>query len=167
MEKIIHNKSEIAYFAGGCFWGVEYMMKKQEGVLSVESGYMGGNVDNPTYEQVCSKTTAHAEVVQIVFDSSIVSYEILAKLFFEIHDPTHLNHQGPDIGDQYRSEIFYTNSEQKAIAEKLINILISKGYDVVTKLSPYTIFWKAEDYHQNYYERKGTQPYCHAYVKRF
>ncbi len=159
--------TEIAYFAGGCFWGVEYMMQKEQGVLSVESGYMGGDIEDPTYEQVCSKTTGHAEVVRVVFDPMKISYETLAKLFFEIHDPTQLNRQGPDVGDQYRSEIFYTNNEQKIITEKLITILRSKGYDVVTEISPATEFWKAEEYHQEYYDRKGTLPYCHAYHKRF
>lgn len=161
------EKTETAIFAGGCFWGVEYMMKKQPGVLSVESGYIGGKTSNPTYEQVCSKTTGHAEAVRIVFDPLKVSYEALAKLFFEIHDPTQLDRQGPDAGDQYRSEIFYTTPEQKTVAEKLINQLKAKGYPVVTKITPATTFWPAEQYHQDYYERKGSVPYCHRYTKRF
>lgn len=161
------EQTETAIFAGGCFWGVEYLMEKQPGVLSVVSGYIGGKVSHPTYEQVCSKTTGHAEAVRIVFDSSKVSYETLAKLFFEIHDPTQLNRQGPDVGDQYRSEVFYTTPEQKVIAEKLIARLKEKGYPVVTKVTPATTFWPAEIYHQDYYSRKGSTPYCHRYTKRF
>lgn len=159
--------TETAYFAGGCFWGVEHLMQHQEGVISVESGYMGGKTDDPTYEQVCSGKTGHAEVVKIVFDPSKISYNELAKMFFEIHDPTQKGGQGPDIGDQYRSEIFYTSEEQKALAESLIETLRQKGYDVVTRLTPASTFWEAEQYHQDYYERKGTQPYCHRYTKRF
>lgn len=161
------EKTDTAIFAGGCFWGVEYMMKKQAGVISVESGYIGGWTDNPTYEQVCSNTTGHAEAVRVVFDPSEVSYETLAKLFFEIHDPTQKDRQGPDVGEQYRSEIFYTSPLQKAIAEKLIAQLRTKGYPVMTKVSPATRFWPAETYHQDYYGRKGTLPYCHRYTKRF
>lgn len=160
-------KIDTAIFAGGCFWGVEYLMEKQPGVLSVVSGYIGGKVSHPTYEQVCSKATGHAEAVRIVFDSSKVSYETLAKLFFEIHDPTQLNRQGPDVGDQYRSEVFYTTPEQKVIAEKLIAQLKEKGFPVVTKVTPATTFWPAEIYHQDYYSRKGSTPYCHRYTKRF
>lgn len=161
------GQTETAIFAGGCFWGVEYLLEKQPGVLSVVSGYIGGKVPNPTYEQVCSKKTGHAEAVRIVFDPSKVSYETLAKLFFEIHDPTQLNRQGPDVGDQYRSEVFYTTPEQKVIAEKLIAQLKEKGYKVVTKVTAATTFWPAETYHQDYYDRKGSTPYCHRYTKRF
>jgi len=158
---------EIAIFAGGCFWGVEYLMKKQKGVISVESGYIGGSIKKPTYEIVSSKTSGHAEAVQVIFDPSLTSYEILAKFFFEIHDPTQLNRQGPDIGEQYRSEIFYTNPQQKNIANNLIKILKNKGYNVTTKVTQATKFYKAEDYHQDYYECKGTLPYCHKHTKRF
>ncbi|MFW5852186.1 MAG: bifunctional methionine sulfoxide reductase B/A protein, partial [Bacteroidota bacterium] len=129
---------EVAIFAGGCFWGVEYYMHKQKGVISVESGYIGGSEKNPTYEMVCSGTTEYAEAVQVEFDTSLTNYETLAKVFFEIHDPTQLNRQGPDIGKQYRSEIFYTNTQQKIIAEKLIKILKNRGYDVKTKVTPAT-----------------------------
>ncbi len=159
--------TETAYFAGGCFWGVEYMLRKQDGVLDVESGYMGGSTESPTYEQVCRGRTGHAETVRVRFDPSKVSYETLARLFFEIHDPTQENGQGPDIGDQYRSEIFYTSPEQRATAQKLIAQLRAKGYEVVTALAPAGRFWPAENYHQDYYERKGTRPYCHGYTKRF
>lgn len=158
---------ETAYFAGGCFWGVEYMLAGQAGVLDVESGYMGGFTESPTYEQVCRSRTGHAETVRVRFDPSKISYEALTKLFFEIHDPTQENGQGPDLGDQYRSEIFYTSPEQRATAEKLIAQLRTKGYDVVTQVVPAGRFWPAEAYHQDYYLRKGTQPYCHGYTKRF
>lgn len=161
------KEEAVAIFAGGCFWGVEHLMQQQKGVKSVVSGYIGGTVKNPTYEQVCSKTTGHAEAVKIVYDPGIVSYETLAKLFFEIHDPTQLNRQGPDIGDQYRSEIFYSKDSEKRVAEELIKILQEKGLKVVTKVTKATEFYPAEDYHQDYYTRKGTQPYCHFRVKRF
>lgn len=163
----VEENVEVAIFAGGCFWGVEYFMEKEKGVISVESGYIGGTLKNPTYEIVCSETSNYAEAVKIVFDLSLTNFEVLAKLFFEIHDPTQLNRQGPDIGDQYRSEIFYTNPQQKIIANKLIKILQEKGYNVTTKLTPATEFYKAEDYHQDFYKRKGSLPYCHAYTKRF
>lgn len=159
--------TERAIFAGGCFWGVEYFMEQKPGVKSVISGYIGGHQDNPTYKEVCAGTTGHAEAVEIVFDPSQVSYEELARLFFEIHDPTHIDRQGPDIGEQYRSEVFYMNEDQKKVAEDLISILKSKGYKVATKVTKATTFWPAEDYHQDYYENKGTLPYCHGYTKRF
>ena len=160
-------KIDTAIFAGGCFWGVEYYMKKAPGVLAVESGYIGGKVEDPSYEEVCEGNTGHVEAVRVLFDTSKTDYETLTKLFFEIHDPTQQDHQGPDYGEQYRSEIFYTSPEQKAVAEKLIQELKEKGYAVVTRLAPTTTFWVAEDYHQNYYTRKGTLPYCHGYMRRF
>lgn len=120
-------KTDTAIFAGGCFWGVEYFMQKAPGVLTVESGYIGGETDHPTYEDVCRKNTGHAEAVRVVFDASQTIYEALAKLFFEIHDPTQLDRQGPDRGEQYRSEIFYMNPQQKEVAEKLIEQLKTKG----------------------------------------
>jgi len=156
-----------AIFAGGCFWGVEYHFKKVKGVLSVKSGYTGGVIDNPSYKQVCSGKTGHAEAVEIEFDSALVSYETLAKLFFEIHDPTQRNRQGPDIGTQYRSAIFYVDEEQKRVAEKLIGELKSKGYHVATSVDKAGKFWYAEEYHQDYYAKTGHQPYCHIYQKRF
>ena len=161
------EQTETAIFAGGCFWGVEHLMKHLPGVISVISGYTGGNTTNPTYQDVCNHQTGHAEAVQIIFDPRKITYETLAKRFFEIHDPGQVNRQGPDSGDQYRSEIFYTTSEQKEIAAKLIGILKEKGFQVVTKLTPATHFWRAEDYHQNYYEKTKKQPYCHLYIKKF
>lgn len=158
---------DTAIFAGGCFWGVEYYMKKLSGVVHVTSGYIGGAKENPTYEEVCTGTTGHAEAVKITYDPQKTDYETVAKRFFEIHDPTHVNRQGPDVGEQYRSEVFYLSEEQRQIAEKLINQLTEKGYNVATKLTPATTFWPAEEYHQNYYTRKGTLPYCHGYTKRF
>jgi len=160
-------ETEQAIFAGGCFWGVEHLMQQQNGVISVVSGYIGGEVKDPTYEQICTKTTGHAEAVEIIYDPLKIDYESLTKLFFEIHDPTQADGQGPDLGPQYRSEIFYTTEQQAGIATKVIAELKAKGYDVKTKLTPATTFYKAEEVHQDYYDRKGTQPYCHARVKRF
>jgi peptide methionine sulfoxide reductase msrA/msrB len=158
---------ETAIFGGGCFWGVEYMMSGQPGVTSVQSGFMGGHLRQPSYRQVCTGTTGHAEVVKVEFDPGEVSYETLARLFFEIHDPTQEGGQGPDIGDQYRSVIFYTTENQRETAEKLVKELKEAGYRVVTRIERAHTFWPAEDYHQNYYAQKGTLPYCHAYTKRF
>jgi len=160
-------KTDTAIFAGGCFWGVEFYMKKAPGVRSVEVGYIGGHTKNPSYREVCSHTTGHAEAARIIFDPSKTTFENLAKLFFEIHDPTQLNQQGPDKGDQYRTEVFYLNMEQKATTEKLIGQLKQKGFKVVTKVTPATEFWKAEDYHQDYYAKENGTPYCHFYTKRF
>ncbi len=151
-----------AYFAGGCFWGVQYLLNQQPGVLRTTVGYIGGHTENPTYEQVCSHTTGHAEAVEVLYDPVRVSFETLAKLFFEIHDPTQLNRQGPDFGDQYRSAIFYTTDEQKQVAEKLVAELQGRGMDVVTEVTAATTFWPAEAYHQDYYAKKGGRPYCHA-----
>ena len=158
---------DTAIVAGGCFWGVEYYMHKIPGVISTEVGYIGGHLKNPTYKDVCSHTTGYAEAVRIVFDPAKTNYEAVTKMFFEIHDPTQVDRQGPDIGDQYRSEIFYLNTDQKMTAEKLIEILKTKGLKVATKVEPATTFWRAEDYHQQYYEKEGATPYCHRYVKRF
>jgi len=166
-QQNVEAKTEKAIYAGGCFWGVEYFMQQKKGVISVTSGYIGGHTDNPTYKEVCYNNTGHAEAVEIVFKPSQVTYEELTKLFFEIHDPTQINGQGPDIGNQYRSEIFYLNDDQKKVAENLILILKTKGFKVATKVTKSTTFWPAEDYHQDYYEHKGTLPYCHGYTKRF
>lgn len=162
-----NNNLETAYFAGGCFWGVEYQMKKIPGVVKTQVGYMGGDKQNPSYENVCNDNTGHAETVAVSYDPRKTDFETLAKLFFEIHDPTEINRQGPDIGKQYRSEIFYTNDKQKEISLKLIKILESKGLKIATKLTKATKFWTAENYHQDYYNKKGGNPYCHIYKKRF
>lgn len=157
----------VAWFAGGCFWGVEHYLEQMPGVISVESGYMGGQVDAPSYEQVTSKTTGHLETVEVRFDPSTISYEAVAKRFFEIHDPTQADGQGPDIGPQYRSAVFYGSPEHKRITEDLIERLRARGYDVVTEVRPAQTFWKAEGYHQDYYANTGKTPYCHARVRRF
>jgi peptide methionine sulfoxide reductase msrA/msrB len=156
-----------AVFAGGCFWGVEYHFKNAAGVISVTSGYTDGKTEKPTYEQVCTGTTGHAEAVAIVFDPNKTNYEKLAKLFFEIHDFTQLNRQGPDIGTQYRSGIYYFSDEQKKTAEELTKVLSDKGYDVKTEIKPAQTFWPAEQYHQNYYQKTGKTPYCHIRKKIF
>lgn len=156
-----------AIFAGGCFWGVEYFLQKAPGVISVTSGYTGGHVKNPSYREVCTGNTGHAEAVKIVYNPDKTSYDKLLKLFMEIHDPTQVGGQGPDIGDQYRSEIFYLNDDQKAIAEKDINILKAKGLKIATAITKATEFYQAEAYHQDYYFNNGKVPYCHAYTKRF
>jgi peptide methionine sulfoxide reductase msrA/msrB len=156
-----------AVFAGGCFWGVEYYLQKSPGVISVTSGYIGGKVKNPTYKEVCTGKTGHAEAVKVVYDPQKTSYETLLKLFLEIHDPTQVDRQGPDIGNQYRSEIFYMNEDQKNIASKYINILKDKGLKVATAVTRATEFYPAETYHQDYYFNNGKLPYCHSYTKRF
>ena len=158
---------ETAYFAGGCFWGVEYFFDLVPGVIAAVSGYMGGHLDHPTYEDVCSGSTGHVETVQVTFDPAHVSYERLARLFFEIHDPTQTDGQGPDIGEQYRSVVFYSNDAQRRTAEALIQDLSRRGYRVATRVLPATVFWPAEDYHQDYYRRKGVPPSCHVRVQRF
>jgi peptide methionine sulfoxide reductase msrA/msrB len=143
------------------------LKKQQNGVISVESGYIGGHAEHPTYQQVKTGNTGHAEAVRVIYDPTIVSYETLAKLFFEIHDPTQTDGQGPDIGSQYRSEIFYLSPEEQATAQHLIGILKTKGYGVKTKITPAAKFYPAEDYHQNYFEKHGDKDTCHFYTKRF
>ena len=156
-----------AYFAAGCFWGVEYYFQKLDGVLQVDSGYMGGTVDNPTYHQVLTKTTGHLEAVEVVYDPSKVEYKQLVKYFFEIHDFTQTDGQGPDIGPQYLSAIFYQTKEEKDIALEIVEILTDMGYSVATQLREYKPFYKAETYHQDYYKNRGTKPYCHSYNQIF
>jgi len=161
------SDTQHAIFASGCFWGTEYHLQKVPGVISTRVGYIGGHKEHPTYQEVCAKTTGHAEAVEVVYDPQQVNFETLARLFFETHDPTQVNRQGPDIGEQYRSEIFYVDEEQKAISEKLIALLEAKGLKVATQLTPATTFWEAEDYHQDYYQARGGTPYCHWYTQRF
>lgn len=164
------NQSEAkgkALFASGCFWGTQYHFDKAAGVISTSVGYSGGTIENPSYEEVCTGRTGHAETVEVIYNKSITNYETLAKLFFETHDFTQINRQGPDIGTQYRSAIFYLDDEQKEIALKLISQLTAKGYKVATEVTKASNFWKAENYHQNYYLKKGGTPYCHIYRKVF
>jgi len=156
-----------AVFAAGCFWGVEYYFKKLDGVIAVTSGYIGGHVDNPFYEEVCTGKTGHAEAVEVVYDTRAIDFEKLTRYFFEIHNFEQTNGQGPDLGPQYRSAIFYKNDIEKEMASEIIEILKSKGYKVATKLEKASTFWKAEKYHQDYYNTKGTLPYCHSYKKVF
>lgn len=160
-------EEEKAYFAGGCFWGVEHYFQNLGGVIETKVGYMGGTTKNPTYEEVCNKDTCHTETLEVTYDPTRVEFEDLAKLFFEIHDPTQVNRQGPDIGPQYRSVIFFTNKDQKSIAEKLIKTLEDKSLKIATKLEKATTFWEAEDYHQQYYAKNGNSPYCHTREERF
>jgi peptide methionine sulfoxide reductase msrA/msrB len=161
------KKTERAIFASGCFWGTEYHLQKVTGVISTTVGYTGGHVDKPTYKQVCTDRTGHAEAVEVIYDPSKTSYEKLAKLFFETHDFTQMNRQGPDIGRQYRSAIFYLNDEQKNTAIKLIEALRKKGFNVKTEVTKAGKFWPAENYHQDYYKNNGKTPYCHIYRKIF
>lgn len=147
-----------ATFAAGCFWGVEAKFAKQPGVLSTTVGYMGGHTENPTYEQVCEKTTGHAEVVQVKYNDLETDYDALLDLFWQMHDPTTLNKQGADIGDQYRSAIFYHNDQQRIMAEQSMVVLDKSGIfgnPIVTQLLPVDTFWRAEDYHQQYYDKEG------------
>jgi peptide methionine sulfoxide reductase msrA/msrB len=161
------HKMEKAIFAGGCFWGVEHYFLKAKGVTKTRVGYIGGHTKNPTYEQVCYERTGHAEALEVTYDPAQTNFETMAKLFFEIHDPTQVNRQGPDVGDQYRSAVFYINDDQKKITEDLIQKLKANGYKVATEVVKATEFYAAEDYHQQYYVKTRKQPYCHAYTKRF
>jgi len=158
---------EKAIFAGGCFWGVEYYFQNAKGVISTQVGYTGGTKENPTYKEVCAHLTGHLEAIEVTYDPSKTSYEDMAKLFFEIHDPTQANGQGNDVGPQYLSAVFYVDEAQKKTTEKLIEILSGKGYKVATKLIKATKFWPAEDYHQQYYEKGGGTPYCHKREVKF
>lgn len=166
-KKSVKNTLKKAYFSGGCFWGVEYYLEQIKGVKEVTSGFMGGHVKNPGYYDVVRKDTGHIETVEVVYDPSKVSYETLAKTFFEIHDPTQTDGQGPDIGSQYLSAIFVADPKERKTIEKLISILEKKGFKIATKVLSKAPFYSAEAYHQNYYERKGSKPYCHRRVKRF
>jgi peptide-methionine (S)-S-oxide reductase len=158
-----NGKRELATLAGGCFWCLEAVFDELKGVESAESGYAGGSVPNPTYKQVCNGDTGHAEVVQIAFDPSVVSYKDILKVFFTIHDPTTLNRQGADVGTQYRSAIFYHSPDQKAAAEEVIRDITAQGIwdaPIVTEVAALDKFYVAEDYHQEYFARNPTQGYC-------
>ncbi len=159
--------SEEVILAAGCFWGVQYYLNKLSGVLKTEVGYSGGHLDNPSYKEVCAGKTGHLEVIRVLFDPSIISLKELIKYFFEIHDPTQINGQGPDIGEQYLSAIFYYDETQLNIINMVIQELVSLKYNVVTKIMPVSAFWIAEDYHQNYYMKNGNSPYCHSWQKKF
>jgi peptide methionine sulfoxide reductase msrA/msrB len=161
------STSDTAVFAGGCFWGMEYYFNNATGVIETTVGYIGGHVDKPTYEDVCSHKSGHIEAIEVVFNPQLTTFDTLARLFFEIHDPTQINRQGPDVGEQYKSAIFYRNEAQKATSLYLIQLLKQKGFKVVTELVPATRFWPAETYHQDYYDKKGNRPYCHFYQKKF
>jgi peptide-methionine (S)-S-oxide reductase len=166
-HRIIMANEQVAIFGGGCFWCVEAVFNRLEGVKKAESGYMGGQVENPTYRQVCGGDTGHAEVVQVVFDPAQISYRDLLEVFFSVHDPTTLNRQGNDVGEQYRSVIFYTTPEQEAEAEKVIAELnAAKAFPepIVTSVEPAETFYVAEDYHQLYYDNNATQPYCQLVI---
>jgi peptide-methionine (S)-S-oxide reductase len=161
------NAREVATLAGGCFWCLDAVFRDLRGVEKVESGYSGGTTVNPSYEQVCSGRTGHAEVVQVTFDPSTISFRELLGIFFTIHDPTTLNRQGGDIGTQYRSAIFYHSPEQRATAEQVIGELTAEGLwddPVVTELTPFAAFYPAESYHQDYFNRNPYQPYCAAVI---
>jgi peptide-methionine (S)-S-oxide reductase len=161
------HKVETATLAGGCFWCVEAVFDELRGVESVESGYTGGSVERPTYQQVCTGGTGHAEAVRVTFDPSVVSYRELLEVFFTVHDPTTLNRQGGDVGTQYRSAIFYHTPEQREIAEQTIaDLNAEKIWDapIVTEVAPAAEFYTAEDYHQEYFQNNASQPYCRAVV---
>ena len=159
--------TDTAIFASGCFWGTEYFFEKADGVVSTQVGYIGGTKDNPTYTEVCTGNTGHAEAVRVVYDPTKTTYEAMAKLFFETHDPSQMNRQGPDVGTQYRTGVFYLNDDQKNTALKLKKTLEDNGTKVVTEITKASTFWEGEDYHEHYYSKKNGTPYCHSYTKRF
>jgi len=161
------ERRERAVFAAGCFWGVESQFQQVEGVLETTAGFTGGDTDDPTYQEVCMGSTGHAEAVEVIFDNSTVSFEELSRLFFEIHDPTTVDRQGPDIGSQYRSAVFYSTDAQRETLETLITNLHARGYDVVTQVELLRDFWSAEDYHQDYFVRNGVGSSCHYRIDRF
>lgn len=163
----MNERTETATLAGGCFWCLEAAFEQLQGVKRLISGYTGGHVANPSYSQVCSGTTGHAEAVQITFDPDVISFRELLEVFFNVHDPTTLNRQGADIGTQYRSAIFYHTLEQKAEAERLIVELQESralGQPIVTEVQPFADFYEAEEYHQQYYRKNPEQPYCRAVI---
>lgn len=161
-------KLDTATFGAGCFWCVEAIFQNLEGVYSVQAGYSGGHIDNPTYKQVCDGNTGHVEVAQITYDPRVITFEDLLDVFWKTHDPTTLNKQGHDVGEQYRSVVFYHNEAQKSVAEKSKKAMDESGYfdsPIVTAIEPLTNYYKAEDYHQDYFKYNPNQPYCVAVVK--
>lgn len=159
--------TEVATLGGGCFWCTEAVFSELEGVQSVEPGYSGGDVPNPSYEEVCTDTTGHAEVVQVTFDSSVISFKDLLRIFFTIHDPTTINRQGNDVGTQYRSVIFFHDEQQKETAQEVIKELKEQGVwrePIVTELVPFKAFYKAEDYHKDYFKKNPYQGYCQIII---
>ncbi len=164
----LEKTTSVATFGNGCFWCTEAIFSRLNGVLNVQSGYSGGSTENPDYKSVCSGNTGHAECVQIVYDPEIVSYEELLEIFWNTHDPTTLNRQGEDVGTQYRSVVFYRTEREKEICQAYIDQLNSNGQyssPIVTKLEPFIRFYPAEDYHQQYFEFNGNNPYCQLVVK--
>jgi len=159
--------NETLILASGCFWGTEYFLKRIDGVISTTVGYTGGHVENPSYEQVCGKRTGHYEACLVEYDPKRTTAEEVLRTFFETHDPTQANGQGPDIGPQYRSAVFYQNDAQRDLTQSLIGLLTAKGLDVATEVLPAQAFYSAEGYHQDYYDMKGGTPYCHGYRKLF
>jgi methionine-S-sulfoxide reductase len=155
--------TETAVFGAGCFWGVEYVFERVPGVIRTEVGYAGGLTDHPTYREVCSHTTGHAEVARVTFDPQVVAFEQLLEVFWAMHDPTQVNRQGPDVGDQYRSVIFAASDEQRRIAEGS-RAGAQERFDrpIATEIAGDATFWPAEDYHQQYYDKNGHEPYCHV-----
>ena len=164
-EKV--QDTEEAIFAAGCFWGVEYLFKQLPGVLKTQVGYSGGSKSNPSYNDVCSGTSGHYEVIRVVYDPAVIDFKKLTQYFFEIHDGTQKDGQGPDIGKQYQSVIFYYDEHQKKIAEEVIQQLEKMQHHMATKVLPVSTFWPAETYHQDYYSKNGKEPYCHIYQKIF
>ena len=161
-------QTDTATLGAGCFWCVEAVFQNLDGVISVTSGYAGGKISNPTYKEVCSGETGHAEVCNVVYDPSKISFDEILEVFWKTHDPTTMNRQGNDVGTQYRSAIFYHNERQKELAEKYKKDLnASEAFDapIITEITPYTNFYKAEDYHQNYYNENGNQPYCRFVIQ--
>jgi peptide-methionine (S)-S-oxide reductase len=161
------SRTEVATLAGGCFWCLEAVYEELRGVEKVESGYSGGAVPDPTYRQVCTGSTGHAEVVQVTFDPEVVSYREILEVFFTIHDPTTLNRQGADVGTQYRSVIFYHDEEQRRVAAEVISELEAEGLwndPIVTEVTPFGAYYRAEDYHQGYYRNNEYQPYCQVVI---
>jgi peptide methionine sulfoxide reductase msrA/msrB len=159
--------TEEAIFAAGCFWGVEYFFKKLPGILTVEVGYTGGHTDHPTYKDVCRGDTGHYEAIRVIYDVAKLTYQDVVKYFFEIHDATQADGQGPDVGRQYQSAIFYYNENQKKTAEEVIHLLEKKNLRIATQILPVSIFWPAEEYHQDYYAKVGKTPYCHQHKVLF